>query len=90
MIATASLPLAMLFVQADENLGCAAARLGLMLFAAATLAASAPLLNREIWRSCSIFFILIPAVFAIIFASLWLLASDIFETTPEGAGRAGL
>ena len=83
MITGASLPLAILFVKAMKSWGARPARVGLMLFAAATLAATAPFL--EPGDSALLFnlFIFIPAVFAIIFASLWLLASDIFETAPK-------
>lgn len=83
MITGASLPLAILFVKAMKSWGARPARVGLILFAAATLAATAPFL--EPGDSALLFnlFIFIPAVFAIIFASLWLLASDIFETTPK-------
>ncbi|MEA2659009.1 MAG: hypothetical protein QOF64_1605, partial [Candidatus Binatota bacterium] len=89
MITTASLPLAMLFVKAMKTWGARPARLGLMLFAAATLGASAPFLQPGDSALLFNIFILIPAVFAIIFASLWLLASDIFETTPKAqAARA--
>jgi len=89
MITTASLPLAMVFVKAMKSWGARPARLGLMLFAAATLGASAPFLQPGDSALLFNIFILIPAVFAIIFASLWLLASDIFETTPKAqAARA--
>jgi ATP/ADP translocase len=83
MITAASLPLAMLFVKAMKTWGARPARIGLMLFAAAVLAAAAPFL--EPGDSMLLFnvFIFIPAVFAIIFASLWLLASDIFEVAPK-------
>ncbi len=83
MIAGASLPLAMLFVKAMKVWGARPARLGLMLFAGATLAMAAPFLKPGDSALLFNIFIFIPAVFAIIFASLWLLASDIFEATPK-------
>jgi len=88
-IAAAALPLAILFVKAMKTWGARPARVGVMLFAAAVLALSAPLL--EAGGSMLLFnvFIFIPAAFGIMFASLWLLASDIFETTPKpDAARA--
>lgn len=83
MITAASLPFAMLFVKAMKTWGARPARIGLMFFAAAVLAAAAPFL--EPGDSMLLFnvFIFIPAVFALIFASLWLLASDIFEVAPK-------
>jgi len=83
MIASASLPLAMLFVKAMKTWGARPARVGLMLFAAAILAVAAPFLEPGDSVLLFYIFIFIPAAFAIIFASLWLLASDIFETTPK-------
>jgi hypothetical protein len=89
MITGASLPLAMLFVKAMKTWGARPARIGLMLFGAAALAAAAPFLQPGDSALLFSVFIFIPAVFAIIFASLWLLASDIFETVPKAqAARA--
>ena len=86
-IAAASLPLAMLFVKAMKTWGARPARVGLMLFASAVLALSAPFLEPGESKLLFNVFIFIPGVFGIMFASLWLLASDIFETTskPEAA-----
>jgi MFS family permease len=88
-IASASLPLAMLFVKAMKTWGARPARVGLMLFAAAVLAFSAPFLQPGDSQLLFNIFIFIPAIFGIIFASLWLLASDLFERTPKpDAARA--
>lgn len=87
MIVSASLPLALLFVKAMKIWGARPARLGIMGLAAIALGSAAPFL--EPGDSALLFnvFVFIPAVFALIFASLWLLASDIFENTakPEAA-----
>src|SRR5262245_36036816 len=82
-VAAASLPLAMLFVKAMKTWGGRPARIGLMLFAAVVLGLSAPFLEAGEANVLFNIFIFIPAVFGIMFASLWLLASDIFETTPK-------
>ena len=83
MMGTAALPLAFVFVKAMKTWGARPARLGVMLLAAGVMAFSAPFL--EAGDSAILFniFIFIPAIFAILFASLWLLATDIFEKTPK-------
>ena len=83
MITAASLPLAMLFVKAMKTFGARPARVGLMLFAATVLGFAAPFLQPGESSLLFNIFIFIPGVFGIMFASLWLLASDIFETTPK-------
>jgi len=83
MLASASLPLALLFVKAMKLWGARPARLGIMLFAAAVIGATAPFLEPGDSSLLFNIFVFIPAVFALIFASLWLLASDIFEHTPK-------
>ena len=82
-IAAASLPLAILFVKMMRSFGARPARVGVMLFAAVVLSLDAPFLQPGDSPLLFNVFIFIPAIFAIIFASLWLLASDIFETTPK-------
>jgi len=82
-VAAASLPLAILFVKAMKTWGARPARVGLMLVASAVLGLSAPFLEAGDSKLLFNIFIFIPAVFGIMFASLWLLASDIFETTPK-------
>ena len=88
MITVASLPLAMLFVKAMKSWGARRARVALMFFAAAVLALAAPFLHPG--ESALLFniFIFIPSAFGVMFASLWLLASDIFETTPTPQSAA--
>jgi AAA family ATP:ADP antiporter len=83
MITAASLPLAILFVKAMKIWGARPAHLGLLLFAGAALSLAAPFL--EAGGSPLLFniFIFIPSAFGIMFASLWLLAADIFETTAK-------
>lgn len=81
MIAAASLPLAMIFVKAMKTWGARPARIAVMIFAAAVLSLSAPFLQAG--ESTLLFnvFIFIPSIFGVMFASLWLLASDLFEHT---------
>jgi ATP/ADP translocase len=82
-IAAASLPLAMGFVKAMKTWGARPARLGLLLGAATVLAVAAPFLEPgDNWLLLATF-MFIPAIFGLLFASLWLLASDIFETTEK-------
>jgi ATP/ADP translocase len=78
-ISGAALPLALLFVKAMKIWGARSARVGILLFAAAVLAATAPFLKPGESTLLLAVFMFIPAIFGIIFASLWLLASDIFE-----------
>lgn len=78
-IAAASLPLALIFVKAMKIWGARPARLGLLLLAALVMAAAAPFLRPGDNTLLLAIFMFIPAIFGIIFASLWLLASDIFE-----------
>lgn len=83
MITAASLPLAMLFVKAMKSCGARPARVGLMIIAAGVLGVAAPFLRPGESPLLLNIFVFIPGVFGIMFASLWLLASDIFETTPK-------
>ncbi|HEX9453211.1 MAG TPA: hypothetical protein VGA27_02595 [Candidatus Binatia bacterium] len=82
-IAAASLPLAILFVKAMKNWGARRARIGLMLFAVVVIGVAAPFLKPGGSALLFNIFIFIPAVFGIMFASLWLLAGDIFATTAK-------
>src|SRR4029434_616171 len=83
MLAAASLPLAMLFVKVMKTWGARPARVAVMLLAATVLTAAAPFLEPGDSPLLFNVFIFIPAIFGIMFASLWLLATDIFETTPR-------
>jgi ATP/ADP translocase len=82
-VAAASLPLAIFFVKMMRSFGARRARVGVILFAAAVLGVAAPFLRPGDSLLLFNIFIFIPGVYAIIFASLWLLAGDIFETTPK-------
>ena len=88
MITAASLPLAMLLVKAMKSFGARPARVALMLITAAVLALTAPLLHAGESTLLFNIFIFIPNAFGVMFASLWLLASDIFETTPNQQSAA--
>src|SRR4029077_9207758 len=80
-IGVASLPLAMIFVQAMKTWGARPARVGILLLAAVIMAAMAPFLEPGDNTLLLAVFIFIPAIFGLLFASLWLLAADIFENS---------
>jgi MFS family permease len=88
-IGAASLPLALIFVEAMKVWGARPARVGILLLAAAVMAAAAPFLEPGDNTLLLAVFIFIPAIFGLLFASLWLLAADIFENTEKSkAARA--
>lgn len=88
-IAAASLPLAVIFVKAMKAWGARPARVGILLLAASVMAAAAPFLEPGDGKLLLAIFIFIPAIFGLLFASLWLLASDIFEKSDKSeAARA--
>src|SRR5918992_3111175 len=72
-IGAASLPLALIFVKAMKVWGARPARLGLLLLAALVMAAAAPFLRPGANPLLLAIFMFIPAIFGLIFASLWLL-----------------
>jgi ATP/ADP translocase len=82
-IGLAALPLAMIFVKAMKVWGARPARLGVLLLAAVVMAAAAPFLEPGDNTLLLAVFMFIPAIFGIVFASLWLLATDIFEKTEK-------
>ncbi len=83
MLAAASLPLALIFVKAMKIWGARPARIAIMILAAAVMGGAAPLLEPGDSRLLFNIFIFIPAIFGLLFASLWLLATDIFETASK-------
>ena len=88
-IAAASVPLALIFVKTMKAWGARPARVGILLLAAAVMAAAAPFLEPGDGKLLLATFIFIPAIFGLLFASLWLLASDIFEKSDKSeAARA--
>jgi ATP/ADP translocase len=88
-IGGASLPLAIIFVKAMKVWGARPARLGVFTLAAAVLALTAPFLQPGDNKLMLGIFMFIPAIFGLLFASLWLLASDIFDKTEKSqAARA--
>jgi ATP/ADP translocase len=82
-IGAASLPLALIFVKAMKVWGARPARVGLLLLAAVVMAVGAPFLEPGDNTLLLAIFIFIPAIFGLLFASLWLLAADIFENTEK-------
>src|SRR5712692_1673223 len=88
-IAGASLPLALIFVKAMKLWGARPARIGISALTAVVMAAAAPFLRPGDNTLLLIMFMFIPAIFGLVFASLWLLASDVFENTEKSeAARA--
>jgi ATP/ADP translocase len=84
-ISLASLPLALLFVKAMRIWGARPARIGVLLLTATVMAAAAPFLQPGDNSLLLAVFMFIPAIFGLLFASLWLLAADIFEKTEKSA-----
>jgi ATP/ADP translocase len=82
-IGAASLPLALIFVKAMKIWGARPARVGILLLATIAMAAAAPFLEAGDSKLLLAIFMFIPAIFGLLFASLWLLASDIFEKTEK-------
>jgi MFS family permease len=78
-IGAASLPLALIYVKSMKVWGARRARIGVLLFAASVMACAAPFLEPGANTPMLAMFMFIPAVFGLLFASLWLLASDLFE-----------
>src|SRR5919108_3828638 len=82
-IGAASLPLALIFVKAMKAWGARPARIGILLLASVVMAAVAPFLQPGDNTLLLAIFMFIPAIFGPLFASLWLLATDIFEKTAK-------
>jgi hypothetical protein len=82
-IGAASLPLALAFVKAMKVWGARPARIGVLLLAGTVMAAAAPFLQPGDNAPLLAIFMFIPAIFGLLFASLWLLATDIFEKTAK-------
>ena len=78
-IGMASLPAAFLFVNAMKRWGARSARLGLILLAALLMAGFVPFLNRTIHAVLIANFVFVPTIFGLLFASTWLLVSELFE-----------
>lgn len=83
LIIALSVPLAVLFVRLMKSWGARRARIAALLFAAVALGIAAPLLPPGESPLLFAVFVFIPSIFGILFASLWLLASDLFENTPK-------
>jgi len=88
-IALAAMPLALIFVKAMKIFGARTARLGILLLVATVMAGAAPFLRPGDNVLMLAMFMFVPAIFGLVFASLWLLASDIFESAEKSqAARA--
>ncbi|MGE5216109.1 MAG: hypothetical protein ACM3SP_03785 [Chloroflexota bacterium] len=84
-IGAAALPLALIFVKVMKLWGARPARLVVLTVAGAVMAAAAPFLQPGDNVLMLVIFMFIPAVFGLLFASLWLLSADIFEQTEKRA-----
>jgi ATP/ADP translocase len=82
-IATAALPLAIIFVKVMKRWGARPARVAILTLAGSVLAVAAPFLEPGDNPLMLVIFMFIPAIFGVLFASLWLLASDIFENSEK-------
>ena len=88
-IGAASLPLAIVFVKTMKIWGARPARLGVFALAASVMILLSPFLQPGDNKLLLGIFMFIPAVFGLLFASLWLLASDLFDKTEKSqASRA--
>jgi ATP/ADP translocase len=85
IIGAASVPAAFLYVRAMRAWGARPSRLGILIFAPVVMALHIPFLDQGNDTILLSLFAFIPSIFGILFASLWLLASDIFETAPKAA-----
>src|SRR5918996_4103271 len=88
-IGAASLPLALLFVKTMKIWGARPARIRVLLLAAVVMAAAAPFLQPGDNTLLLAIFMFIPAIFGLLFASLWLLAADLFEKTEKKEAARG-
>src|SRR5690242_3754970 len=82
-IGAASLPLAIIFVKTMKVWGARPARLGVFMLAASVMVLASPFLQPGDNKLLLGIFMFIPAIFGLLFASLWLLASDIFDKTEK-------
>ncbi len=83
LIGVAAIPVAFLFVKVMKICGARPARVGVLIFAAAAMAVFVPFLKPQNYPVLLALFIFVPTIFGILYASVWLLASDIFEKTPK-------
>lgn len=82
-IGMTSLPAAFLFVRAMKRWGASPSRIGILIFTAAALALFTPFLEKGNYPVLLSLFVFVPTVFGILFANVWLQASDLFEGAPK-------
>ena len=78
-IALASLPAAMMHLNAINRWGSRQTRTGLFFFAALVFLGFVPFADADQRFMVSLMFILVPTLFAAVFAGAWLLAGDLLE-----------
>lgn len=83
LVGAASLVAACLYVQAMKHWGARSCRVGIMVLATAVLAVLAPIIRPDRYPVLMFLFIFIPTIFGILFANIWLLASDLFAGAPR-------
>ncbi len=74
-----SLPAAYLFVRAMKIWGAKPARIAILIFTAVSLAAFTPFLEAGNHSVLLALFVFVPTIFGILFANIWLQATDLFE-----------
>jgi ATP/ADP translocase len=82
-IGLGALPLALIFVKVMKISGARPARVGVTVLTALGMIAFFPFLRPGADTLLLAFFIFVPAIFGIVFASSWLLATDLFEKIPK-------
>jgi len=83
LVGAASLVSAFLYVQAMKKWGARSCRIGIMVLATVVLAVLAPFVKPDHYTVLMFLFIFIPTIFGILFANIWLLASDLFAGAPR-------
>lgn len=88
-IAAASIPAAMLHVEAMRRWGTRATRVFLLIAVGVLFIVLSPFVSPENQAAVLILFVMVPVAFAAAFASVWLLAADLLENAAtELKGRA--
>ena len=86
-IAIASVPAAMMHLKAIERWGSRKVRTGVFLVAAFTFLGFVPFVDAEYKSPMMILFVLVPSLFAAVFAGAWLLAGDLLEGASQQITR---
>lgn len=82
-IAIASVPAAWLNLKAMERWGARRVRVGVQLVSALTMLSVVPWVAPENRLLLTVLFIMVPVLYAAVFATTWLLAGDLLEGAPR-------